>query len=167
MSSSVSPIRPSQHAPPRSKRTSTRRSTRSPSPLQPNNGMVMPPSVSQKLEPSGKPVTRRRTPANKRKVATNGSTATAKDHDTSTTVQLQDIHEQQDPIIVVGDESAPQPNGHADAAELVQILITPVVPKVADRSGEAVKKIDWEIPRKTLHSSIGSCLPTVPLVGPC
>ena len=161
MSSSVSPVCPSRHAPPRSKRTSTHRSTRSPLPLQPSNALVMPTSVSKPSEPNGKPVTRRRTPANKRAPAMNGSATLANGHDASTVVQLQDIQEQQDPIVVVDEETASRPNGHTDAAKSVPIPTTEVVPKAADKGKTMVKKIDWEIPRKTLHSSIGPCLPTV------
>jgi hypothetical protein len=160
MSSSVSPARPSRHVPPRSKHTSTRRSTRSPSPLQPSNVLVMPPSVPKKPEPNGKPAPRRRTPASKRAVVANGSAVMANGHDASTTVQLQDIKEQQDLTVVV-EESASAPNGHRDATTAAFPIPTmSVVPKVADEGQESVKKIDWEIPRKALHSSIGLCSPT-------
>ena len=116
--------------------------------------MVVPPSVPKKSEPNGKPAARRRTPVNKR-VATNGSAAIANGHDASVTVQLQDIQEQQDPNVVVDGECATRPNGYTDPK-------TAVVPEVADNKGDgAAKKIDWEIPRKTLHSSIGSCQSTV------
>ena len=111
--------------------------------------MVTPSSVPKKSEPNGKPVARRRTPVNKR-VATNGSAAMANGHDAPTTVQLQNIQEQQDPIVVIDEEYASRPNGHT-------VPTTTVVPKVADKGEGAAKKIDWEIPRKTLHSSIGSC----------
>jgi hypothetical protein len=126
----------------------------------------MPPSAPKKSELDGKPVTRRRKLSNKRAKATNGA-AMANGHDVSATVQLQDIQEQQDSMAVVGEKSASQQNGHADTAGSVPIPTTPVVPKVADKGEETVKKIDWEIPRKSLHSSIGSCSPSVASMGSC
>ena len=87
----------------------------------------------------------------------------ANGHDPSTTVQLQDIQEQQD-LTVPNEESASAPR-HAVPAVLIPTIS--VVPKVADEGEETVKKIDWEIPRKTLHSSIGLCSPTVASKGSC
>lgn len=80
----------------------------------------------------------------------------ANGHDPLTTVQLQDIQEQQD-LTVLNEESASAPTGHRDAVTAVLIPTISVVPNVADEGEKAVKKIDWEIPRKTLHSSIGLC----------
>ena len=80
----------------------------------------------------------------------------ANGHDASVAVQLQDIQEQQDLTVVVDEGDASRPNGHTDGAKSVPLPTTEVVPKVADKGKEAAKKIDWEIPRKTLHSSIGS-----------
>ncbi len=89
-------------------------------------------------------------------MVTNGSAAIANGHDPSTTAQLQDIQEQRD-LTVLNEESASAPNGHSDAVTAVLIPTISVVPKVAGEGEEAVKKIDLEIPRKTLHSSIGLC----------
>jgi len=89
-------------------------------------------------------------------MVTNSSVTVANDYDASTTVQLQDIQEQRVPT-VIDEESASAPNGHTDATRAVPIPTTSVVPKVSDKGEESVKKIDWEIPRKTLHSSIGWC----------
>ena len=80
----------------------------------------------------------------------------ANGHDLSTTVQLQDIQEQQD-LTVLNEGNASAPNGHRDAITAALIPTISVVPKVAGEGEEVVKKIDWEIPRKTLHSSIGLC----------
>jgi len=91
----------------------------------------------------------------------NGSATLANGHDASTVVQLQDIQEQQDPIVIADEETASRPNRHTDAAESVPIPTTAVVPKAVDKGETVVKKFDWEIPRKTLHLSIGPCLPTV------
>jgi len=88
----------------------------------------------------------------------------ANGHDASTTVQLQDIKEQQD-LTVVDEESTSAPNGHRGATTaafpIPTISVVPAVPKVADEGEGAVKRIDWEIPRKTLHSSIGLCWPII------
>jgi len=53
------------------------------------------------------------------------------------------------------------------AAESVPIPTTVVVPKAVDKGKTVVKKFDWEILRKTLHSSIGPCLSTVMSVYLC
>ena len=99
-------------------------------------------------------------------MVTNGSAAVANGHDALTMVQLQEIKEQQD-LTVVDEETSSAPNGHADATTAVLIPPISVVPKVADKGEEAVKKIDWEIPRKTLHSSIGLCWPTIAFNSSC
>ena len=99
-------------------------------------------------------------------MVTNGSAVTANGHDASTTVQLQEIKEQQD-LTVVDEETSSAPNGQTDATTVVLIPAISVLPKVANEGEEAVKKIDWEIPRKTLHSSIGLCWPTIAFNSSC